>query len=339
MNLMQQKELGPVMLDLALLELTPEERERLHHPATGGVILFRRNFESIDQIKSLIEEIRGCRPELLIAVDHEGGRVQRFQDGFTRLPRASVFREVADVSLAEQAGWLMAAELRCIGVDFSFAPVLDVESGISRVIGDRAFGQSAEEVTRYASAFMKGMHRAGMAAVGKHFPGHGSVPEDSHEHLPVDDRTLEEIETHDLPPFKDLISRGIEGIMPAHVIFKSLDPNPAGFSRYWIQNILRDQLSFEGAVFSDDLSMAGAAFGGNCCERSALALDAGCDMILVCNDPEASSRVLECLGTPEENPKRQQRLSRFRAKSHFDFRDLRADPGYRSLSERLMTLD
>ena len=194
-------------------------------------MLFRSGFPdcmtfSSNGSKSLIEEIRGCRPELLIAVDHEGGRVQRFQDGFTRLPRASVFREVADASLAEQAGWLMAAELRCIGVDFSFAPVLDVESGISRVIGDRAFGQSAEEVTRYAGAFMKGMHRAGMAVVGKHFPGHGNADSDSHLTLPTITQTRSEMDSVELYPFKRLIDAGVSSMMVAHLHVPAMDSTP-----------------------------------------------------------------------------------------------------------------
>lgn len=330
--------LGPVMLDLQGPELSCEEKDRLTHPATGGVILFKRNFASVPQIRDLISSIRSLRSDLLIAVDHEGGRVQRFRDGFTEIPKAMAYCEAGDAALCEGAGWLMAAELRAIGVDFSFAPVLDIETGISRVIGDRAFGKDPSEVIRYAGAFMTGMHRAGMAAVGKHFPGHGSVLEDSHEQLPVDGRPLKEILAHDLLPFQNFIARGIEGLMPAHVIYPSVDAAPAGFSKPWIQEILRGRLGFEGAVFSDDLSMAGAAFGGDPCQRSDLALAAGCDMILVCNDPLAIDQVLNHLGTPPQNNDRQERLSRFRARSHFDFERLQRDPVYLSLSQRLKIL-
>ena len=330
--------LGPVMLDVALFEVDAVERERLQHPATGGVILFRRNYASIEQITALISEIRAIRPDLLIAVDHEGGRVQRFREGFTRLPAASLYAVEGDEDLAEGAGWLMAAELRAVGVDFSFAPVLDVESGISQVIGDRAFGTDPFTVTRMAGRFMIGMHSAGMAAVGKHFPGHGGVVEDSHKALPVDPRDLESLESRDLIPFRTLMGHGLEGIMPAHVIYSALDTQPAGFSSFWIQEILRSRLKFEGAIFSDDLSMAGAAFAGDYPDRARMALDAGCDMVLVCNAPGAADEVLESLLKRPEDPLRAHRLNRFRARTHFDRAHLEANPAYQSLSARLSRL-
>lgn len=329
---------GPVMIDVALFEVDSTERERLQHPATGGIILFRRNYESPEQISALIAEIRSIRPEILIAVDHEGGRVQRFREGFTRLPAASVYAREGDEDLAEGAGWLMAAELRAVGVDFSFAPVLDVESGISQVIGDRAFGTDPFTVTRMAGRFMIGMHSAGMAAVAKHFPGHGGVVEDSHKALPVDPRALEALESRDLVPFRTLMGQGLEGIMPAHVIYSALDAQPAGFSSFWIQDVLRTRLGFDGAIFSDDLSMAGAAFAGNYPDRARMALDAGCDMVLVCNAPGAADEVLDSLSSLPSDPLRTQRLDRFRGRTAFDRKHLEANPAYKSLSARLSRL-
>ncbi len=330
--------LGPVMIDVALFEVDAVERERLQHPAAGGVILFRRNYESIEQITALIAEIRAIRPELLIAVDHEGGRVQRFREGFTRLPAASAYALEGDEDLAEGAGWIMAAELRAVGVDFSFAPVLDVESGISQVIGDRAFGTDPFTVTRMAGRFMIGMHSAGMAAVGKHFPGHGGVVEDSHKALPVDSRDLETLDARDLIPFRTLMGHGLEGVMPAHVIYSALDTQPAGFSSFWIQKVLRERLGFTGAVFSDDLSMAGAAFAGGYPERAQMALAAGCDMVLVCNAPGAADEVLESLLKHPQDPQRIERLERFRGRTRFNRAHLEANPAYQSLSARLNRL-
>ena len=207
----------------------------------------------------------------------------------------------------------MAAELRAVDVDFSFAPVLDVDSGISHIIGDRSFSRNAEEAGDYALAFAEGMKQAGMAAVGKHFPGHGGVAQDSHLTLPEDDRSYDELAERDLLPFRKLIQQGLEGVMPAHVVYAAIDPNPAGFSTFWIKQILRDQLRFDGAVFSDDLSMAGAAFAGNCCERAHRALAAGCDMVLVCNQPEAAGQVLESLES-RALPERQDRLVNMRGR-------------------------
>jgi beta-N-acetylhexosaminidase len=302
------------MLDLDGLTLAPEEAERLRHPAAGGLILFRRNYESPAQIIDLIAALRATRPDLLIAVDHEGGRVQRFREGFTRLPAASLYAESGGADVAEQAGWLMAMELRAVDVDFSFAPVLDVECGISQVIGDRAFGGNPETVIRLAAAFARGMRRAGMACVGKHFPGHGGVVEDSHHALPVDRRSRTELDERDLRPFRALIGEGLDGIMPAHVVYESIDAQPAGFSRYWIQEVLRGELGFNGAVFSDDLSMAGAAYAGGYSDRAHLALEAGCDMVLVCNAPGATAEVLDALAGWPADPVRAGRLARMRGR-------------------------
>lgn len=302
----QKLPLGSVMIDVAGLTLTTEEKERINHPNTGAVILFARNYQAPEQIKALIAEIRAARNgDILIAVDQEGGRVQRFKTGFTRLPPAAFF--VQHPELALDAGWLMASELLAVGVDFSFAPVLDIDCGVSEVIGDRSFSSDPYLATQLASDFRAGMNEAGMAATGKHFPGHGAVALDSHLTLPVDERDLEAIRAKDLLPFKELIAEGLEAIMPAHVVYPKVAPEAAGFSSFWLQEILRDELDFDGVIFSDDLSMEGAASVGDFPERARLAFAAGCDMVLVCNNPEAASQVLNSLPI-EDNPVREQRL-------------------------------
>ena len=299
---------GAVMLDIAGTTLADTEREIINHPNTGAVILFSRNYESPEQVTELIQSIRAARNgEILIAVDQEGGRVQRFQTGFTRLPPAALYENESEIS--EIAGWLMAAELLAVGVDFSFAPVLDVDCGVSTIIGNRAFSQDTEKVTQLASEFRRGMNRAGMAATGKHFPGHGAVALDSHLTLPIDERNLTEIRQHDLQPFRQLIAEGLEGIMPAHVLYSQIDSQPAGFSDFWIKQILRQELGFDGVVFSDDLSMEGAASVGRFSERAKVALNAGCDMVLVCNNPTAAIEVLDFLPI-ENNAERERRLQK-----------------------------
>jgi len=305
-----QYTIGPVMLDVEGLTLEKHEAEKINHPNTGAVILFSRNYQAPEQVAELIQNIRKARKgDILIAVDQEGGRVQRFKAGFTRLPPVSYYAKAPE--LAESAGWLMATELLSVGVDFSFAPVLDIDCGISQIIGDRSFSADAELTTQLASLFRKGMTAAGMAATGKHFPGHGAVALDSHLTLPIDNRDLETIRAKDFLPFKQLIKEGLEGIMPAHVLYPSIDPNPAGFSSFWIQEILRKELSFNGTVFSDDLSMAGAAFAGDFSDRARLAQQAGCDMLLVCNNPVAAEQVLESLPITQD-ANREQRLQRMK---------------------------
>jgi beta-N-acetylhexosaminidase len=290
------------MMDLRGAALETDERAWLSHPAVGGVILFSRNYQTPEQLAALIADIRRAREgELLIAVDHEGGRVQRFREGFTLLPAAARYLQACggDVEraadVAEKGGWLMAAELRALDVDFSFAPVADVDAGVSEIIGDRAFACEPEAVTRLALAFQRGMRRAGMAAVAKHFPGHGGVAADSHLTLPVDARPLAELMARDIRPYPELIAAGLEGVMPAHVVYSALDENPAGFSAFWLREVLRGRLGFQGAIFSDDLSMQGAAGAGSYAERARLALKAGCDMLPVCNHPEAIPEVLDAL--------------------------------------------
>jgi beta-N-acetylhexosaminidase len=293
--------------------------------------LFARNYESPQQIQRLIQAIHELRrPNLLVAVDQEGGRVQRFADGLTRLPPAAWYarhygRGSGARQAAREAGWLMAAELRSLGVDFSFAPVLDVERGVSQVIGDRAFADSAGEVAELALAWARGAREAGMPSVGKHFPGHGAVAADSHLELPVDERDFQDLWLEDLVPFRRLIDNGLEGIMPAHVVYPAVDAQPAGFSARWLQGVLRERLGFQGVIFSDDLSMAAADIAGDYSERARAALRAGCDMVLVCNNPGAAALVLESL-SDYSDPVSQSRLVRLHGRHGHRLERLREDP-------------
>jgi len=291
--------LGPVIVDVAGFALTPEERTRLQHPLVGGVILFTRNYESPDQLAKLTTEIHSLRqPPLLISVDHEGGRVQRFREGFTTLPPMRELGVLWDDEpaaaklLAQQTGYVLAAELRACGVDLSYTPVLDIDHGNSSVIGNRAFHSNPLAVTELALGLIHGLRDGGMSSVGKHFPGHGHVRADSHHEMPVDTRTLSEIEHSDLEPFRRLIDNGLGAIMPAHVVYPDVDDKPAGFSRRWLEEILRGRLRFDGMIFSDDLSMEGARGAGSIVERAKAAFGAGCDMVLVCNDPVSADRLL-----------------------------------------------
>jgi beta-N-acetylhexosaminidase len=295
--------LGPVMLDVEGPRLTEADRRRLGHPLAGGVILFSRNFADAAQLAGLTEEIHALRnPPLIIAVDHEGGRVQRFRDGFTVLPPMRELGWLWDRGqqqarqLAQEVGFVLAGELLAHGVDLSFAPVLDVDSGASSVIGDRAFHSDPQAVGELARALLHGLRQAGMNGVGKHFPGHGHVAADSHHEVPVDGRSYEEIEAADLAPFRRLIEAGLGGIMPAHVIYPRVDEQPAGFSTVWLKQVLRGRLGFDGVIFSDDLSMEGARVAGGVTERARAALGAGCDMVLLCNHPEAVDELLDNLG-------------------------------------------
>jgi beta-N-acetylhexosaminidase len=291
-----------VMLDLKGLELSQEEKELLKHPQVGGIILFARNFASIEQLENLLQQIRQLKlAHLLVAVDHEGGRVQRFKQDFTPLPALGKIGELYQTQpeqakqLADLHGWLMAIELRAVNIDFSFAPVLDLNKNISQVIGDRALGVDPTVISVLGGIYIKGMQRAGMASVGKHFPGHGSVAADSHFDIPVDPRAYGIIASEDLFPFVHLVKEGLTGIMPAHVIYSAVDEKPAGFSELWLQTVLRDQLKFNGAIFSDDLSMQGASAIGDMPTRARVAFAAGCDMVLVCNDRAGAINVIEQL--------------------------------------------
>lgn len=292
--------LGPVMVDIAGKTLTDIERKRLLHPLVGGVILFSRNFESVEQITALCREIHSLRePHLLIAVDHEGGRVQRFREGFTRIPPMRELGWIYDQApakartLAEQIGWVLGAELRACGVDFSFTPVLDLDHDRCGVIGNRAFHRQPHAVADLAQHLHKGLSRAGMASVGKHFPGHGWVEGDSHHVVPVDDRALPTLLDDDIAPYPRMAAIGMQAIMPAHVIYPQVDSKPAGYSEVWLKQILRKQLGFDGVIFSDDLCMEGASVAGNrIYDRAITALKAGCDMVLVCNRPDLADELL-----------------------------------------------
>lgn len=279
---------GPVMIDLQGVELTSEEQSLLQHPRVGGLILFTRNFQSLTQLKALVTSIRShAKSNLLIAVDHEGGRIWRFDEGFTKLPAARRYGVIYEqdpeegINLARNAGNMMASELLECGIDLSLAPVLDLDKGVSEVIGDRAFHRDPAIVTRLAKAFIEGMNQAGMQATGKHFPGHGSCAPDSHVAQPVDDRSLAVLMAEDIVPFKQLSSM-LGAVMPAYVTYTAIDTVPAGFSKRWLQDILRKELGFKGAVISDCISMKGAAIGGDFVVRARMALDAGCDMLILC---------------------------------------------------------
>lgn len=304
---------GSLMLDIGGTWLTAEDRRILRHPEVGGLIIFARNIESPRQVRELCAAIRALRPDLLLAVDQEGGRVQRLRQGFLRLPAMRAIADNANAErLAEQCGWLMATEVLAVGLDLSFAPVLDLDHQRSAVVGSRAFEGDPARATLLAGAFIRGLHAAGMAATGKHFPGHGWAEVDSHVGIPEDERSLEEIRRSDLVPFQRLAGE-LDAVMPAHVIYPQVDAGPAGFSRRWLQDILRGELGFDGVIFSDDLSMAGAHVVGDAASRIQAALNAGCDMGLVCNDRGSAELALGAL--QRLKAKAPERLARMRAKA------------------------
>ena len=335
---------GPVMLDLAGPVATPAELAQLAHPLVGGVILFARNFIERVRLTALTRALRAARPGLLIAVDHEGGRVQRFKtDGFTHLPPLRALGQLWDqdpvraVAAASAAGLVLAAELRACGVDLSFTPVLDLDHGNSAVIGDRAFHRDPRTVTLLAKSFNHGLLLAGMANCGKHFPGHGHVAADSHHAIPVDPRALDTLLADDAAPYRWL-GPALAAVMPAHVIYPAVDSAPAGFSRVWLQDILRHRLGFDGVIFSDDLSMEGASVAGDVVAAARAALAAGCDMVLVCNDPAKATRLLaglDALGVVPA-PASAQRLAALRpAAPAPDWSALQDEPRYRHALELL----
>lgn len=313
---------GPVMLDVVGKKLTPEDEVRLRHPLVGGVILFTRNYDSPAQLAELTASIHALRtPPLLIAVDHEGGRVQRFRDGFTKIPPMRELGREWDEHpkharhLAQQAGFVLASELRACGVDFSFTPVLDVDYGASSVIGNRAFHSEPQAIAELAHSLLLGLKQGGMPAVGKHFPGHGFVSADSHLDIPVDERSYTDIEMCDLIPFRQMVNYGLTAVMPAHVIYPRVDSRPAGFSKVWLKDILRGELGFDGCIFSDDLSMEGATVAGGIVQRAEAALNAGCDMVLVCNKPDSANELLAGLKWEMPAPSRA-RLVQMHGRSH-----------------------
>ena len=332
--------LGPLFIDVAGTELTAADRELLAHPLIGGVILFTRNYAEPGQLRALVADIRSLRsPPLLVSVDQEGGRVQRFREGFSELPPLRRIGQMFDadarqgLAMARSLGWLMASELLAVGIDLSFAPCVDLDYGLSEVIGDRAFHAGAPVVAQLAVAYMHGMREAGMAATAKHFPGHGAVVADSHLALPVDRRELADMD-QDLLPYRRLIDNGLAAVMVAHVQFPAVDPLPASFSRRWIEGVLRGQLGFQGLVIADDLKMAAASAAGGLVERADRALVAGCDVLLACNDrPGAERLVQELQARPD--PVAQLRLVRMRGQKHAGFENLAASAAWQSAREWL----
>ena len=321
---------GPLMIDVAGTVLDDADRRRIAHPLVGGIILFARNYRDPEQLAQLCAAIRAERPELLIGIDHEGGRVQRCREGFTRLPAMRRLGEawerdpLAAVGAARALGFVLAAELRACGVDLSFTPVLDLDWGRSAVIGDRAFHRDPEAVIALAGALIEGLRQGGMGACGKHFPGHGWAEADSHVAIPVDPRSLEEL-APDLEPYRRL---QLDAVMPAHVIYPAVDTRPAGFSPLWIDK-LRREIGFAGVIFSDDLSMEGAAVAGDIVARATASWQAGADMLLVCNAPESVDRLLETW-RPSPDPDRAQRRARLRSQQTFAWNSLRLDERHRT---------
>jgi beta-N-acetylhexosaminidase len=335
--------LGPFMVDIAGTELSADDVRVLSDPLVGSVILFARNYASPRQVADLTANIRAVRtPHLLIAVDQEGGRVQRFRDGFTRLPAVRLLGRVYDedrrdgLALAQSVGWLMAGELRAVGVDFSFAPCVDLDYGVSEIIGDRAFHSDPDAVAALAVATLSGMREAGMAAVAKHFPGHGAVVADSHVALPVDRRDYADLEP-DIRPYRPLIDNNLAAIMAAHVVFPAVDALPASLSRRWITDILRGELKFHGCVFADDLTMAGAAAFGDVLARAKLAFAAGCDVLPICNDRHSVELVLDRFGTDVGSAAAQARLVRMRARGEAAA-DLRSSRQWQETAARIASL-
>lgn len=323
--------MGPLWIDVDGFELTAEDREILEHPTVGGLILFARNYHDSEQLSELTRQIRhAAKKSILIGVDQEGGRVQRFRDGFTLLPAAQRYAQLGDEMLAQQAGWLMAAEIIAHDIDVSFAPVLD-QGFRSKAIGNRAFGEDFDSVIRYSTAFMRGMKQAGMATTGKHFPGHGGVVTDSHYETPFDPRS--DIFDNDMRIFSAQIQAGVlDAMMPAHVVFPHYDDRPASGSSYWLKQVLRQQLGFNGLVFSDDLSMEGAAIMGGAAERAQAALDAGCDMLLMCNNRQYSIEVLDKLAIQTV-----ELAATMKKRQSYSFAELKASQQWQQVNKRVLS--
>ena len=332
--------LGPIMVDIAGTTLTAADREVLAHPLVGSVILFTRNYTDPAQLRALVADIQSVRnPSLLVAVDHEGGRVQRFRPGFSALPplrrigQAFDAKASAGLEMARALGWLMATEVLACGLDFSFAPCVDLDYGLSEIIGDRSFHARAQAVAQLAIAYMHGMRDAGMAATAKHYPGHGAVVADSHHALPVDRRELIDMD-EDLQPYRRLIANGLPAVMVAHVLYPAVDDVPASFSRRWVGGVLRQELGFGGLVFADDLTMGGAAAAGDLTQRAHRSLAAGCDVLPVCNDRPGVERLLDQLGVSID-PVSQLRLVRMRGRKQLRFENLAASASWQSAREWL----
>lgn len=334
------------MVGLNGTELLPEEEELLRHPGIGGVILFSRNYASPEQLTALTARLHALRdPHLLIGVDQEGGRVQRLRAGFTRLPPLRRLGEAFDrgpqdaLRLTETLGWLMAAELRNVGVDFSFAPVVDIDRGLSEVIGDRALHADPSTVAKLALAYTRGMQRAGMAATAKHFPGHGAVEADTHADVVIDERPYAAVMGEDVLPFRHLIHNGLLAVMAAHVIYKDVDPRPAGFSPFWMRQVLRRELGFQGVIFSDDLYMSGAGVAGDIPDRARAALESGCDMVLLCRPAGEKGTVDTLDAIPISNdPVSHLRLARMHGRRPGDRARLSHDPAWRQAVQTIRHL-
>jgi beta-N-acetylhexosaminidase len=287
-----------IMLDIEGFSLSIEDRALIKSKHVGGIILFSRNFESREQLIDLCFEIKSIKPEILIATDQEGGRVQRFKEGFSIIPSMQRLGDLVahdlegGLSLCRRVGWLMASEMIATGIDISFAPVLDLDKDTSSVIGDRSFSEQIDIVISSAKAFIFGMAEAGMASTGKHFPGHGGIEEDSHLVTPIDNRSLSDLESNDLIPYRELVEV-LDGVMTAHITFPKIDASVVSFSSEWIQTVLRENLNFQGMVFSDDLTMKGADTAGNYTNKAKLSVNAGCDMILICNDRDGAKEILK----------------------------------------------
>jgi len=329
------------MLDVAGRSLCSDEEVLLRNPHVGGVILFSRNLGTPEQVIDLVCEIRACSSNLLIAVDQEGGRVQRLCEKFSKLPTMQTLGDFLDkessagLSLCHEVGWLMASEVLACGLDISFAPVLDVDRDTSSIIGDRSFSNNPETVIVAAKAFIEGMNEAGMASTGKHFPGHGGIFADSHLEAPVDSRGWEQMESHDLKPFRAL-ANNLGGIMPAHITFPAIDPFSVGFSSYWLREILRQKLGFKGVIFSDDLTMKGADVAGGYESKAKMALDAGCDMILVCNCPEGAVEVLSYM--EKQNVPQNDKIGAMRSSKSVAWSDLEQSPRRLAVIEKLSSV-
>jgi len=334
---------GPLMLDLEGTSLSDDERDLLLQSPIGGVIFFARNISSKEQFIALTAEVSALRPELLLAIDQEGGRVQRLREGYTILPPMQVLGNLLvedsqrGAELLRNTGWLLAVEMIASGLDFSFAPVLDLDSSHCEVIANRSFSLDPGIASAAAGYFIEGMAEAGMAATGKHFPGHGGVTADSHLEIPYDSRSLEQLQDRDLLPFKAL-SHKLQGIMPAHIVFPEVDDKAVGFSSYWLQNILRQELAFDGVIFSDDLSMKGADQMGSYAEKADAALRAGCDMVLVCNNRQGALEVLDFMQTRAE-PVASPRLPVMKAKKQWQWSGLENDSRWQAIREVLATLN
>ncbi len=342
---MKHMGLGPLIIGIETTTLTADDRQRLLSPSVGGVILFTRNFESTTQLSKLCDDIHSLRSTVLpIFVDHEGGRVQRFREGFTHIPamrtlaKAFSADRLQGLKTARACGYVLAAELRACGVDVSFTPVLDIDYGRSEVIGDRALGADADTVTQLAGALMHGMQMAGMQGCGKHFPGHGWAHADSHFEQPVDERPLEDILNNDAAPYGHLGASVIASVMPAHVVYTAVDSKPAGFSKVWLQDILRGRLGYTGVIVSDDLGMAGAHSAGHVVDRARIALEAGCDAVLACNEFDEINALVDAQ-VSHTDPESSQRMMRLSPRMlGRDFDDLQSDEDYLDAVALIRTL-